>query len=98
MKNEREKELEVPTKESINSYSNYISQFRYLYNNQTVTVTIGSIPDMDPERNDDKYYHFSPEQISQYNELSNSEYNSLWGGVIYGLNNTGDKQDKVGLI
>ncbi len=27
---------------------------------------------------------------NQYNELSSSEYNSLWGGVIYGLNNTGD--------
>ncbi len=35
-------------------------------------------------------YHFSPAQIRQYNELSSSEYNSLWGGVIYGLNNTGD--------
>lgn len=35
-------------------------------------------------------YHFSPAQIRQYNELSSSEYNSLWGGVLYGLNNTGD--------
>lgn len=35
-------------------------------------------------------YHFSPTQIRQYNELFSSEYNSLWGGVIYGLNNTGD--------
>lgn len=35
-------------------------------------------------------YHFSPAQIKQYNELSSSEYNSLWGGVLYGLNNTGD--------
>lgn len=35
-------------------------------------------------------YHFSPAQIRQYNELASSEYNSLWGGVIYGLNNTGD--------
>lgn len=35
-------------------------------------------------------YHFSPAQIRQYNELSSSEYNSLWGGVIYGLNNTGE--------
>lgn len=35
-------------------------------------------------------YHFSPAQIRQYDELSSSEYNSLWGGVIYGLNNTGD--------
>lgn len=34
-------------------------------------------------------YHFSPAQIRQYNELSSSEYNSLWGGVLYGLNNTG---------
>ena len=34
--------------------------------------------------------HFSPTQIKQYNELSSSEYNSLWGGVIYGLNNNGD--------
>ena len=35
-------------------------------------------------------YHFNSAQIRQYNELSSSEYNSLWGGVIYGLNNTGD--------
>lgn len=35
-------------------------------------------------------YHFSSAQIRQYNELSSSEYNSLWGGVLYGLNNTGD--------
>lgn len=35
-------------------------------------------------------YHFNAAQIRQYNELSSSEYNSLWGGVIYGLNNTGD--------
>lgn len=35
-------------------------------------------------------YHFNTAQIRQYNELSSSEYNSLWGGVIYGLNNTGD--------
>lgn len=35
-------------------------------------------------------YHFSPAQIRQYNELSSDEYASLWGGVIYGLNNTGD--------
>lgn len=35
-------------------------------------------------------YHFNAGQIRQYNELSSSEYNSLWGGVIYGLNNTGD--------
>ena len=37
-----------------------------------------------------KDYHFNAAQIRQYNELSSSEYNSLWGGVIYGLNNTGD--------
>ena len=35
-------------------------------------------------------YHFNAAQIRQYNELSSSEYNSLWGGVIYGLNNIGD--------
>ncbi len=35
-------------------------------------------------------YHFNSAQIRQYNELSSSEYNSLWGGVIYGLNNIGD--------
>lgn len=35
-------------------------------------------------------YHFNSAQIRQYNELSSSEYNSLWGGVIYGLDNTGD--------
>ncbi len=35
-------------------------------------------------------YHFNSAQIRQYNELSSNEYNSLWGGVIYGLNNTGD--------
>ena len=35
-------------------------------------------------------YHFNAAQIRQYNELSSSEYNSLWGGVIYGLNNTGE--------
>ncbi len=35
-------------------------------------------------------YQFSAAQIRQYNELSSSEYNSLWGGVIYGLNNTRD--------
>lgn len=35
-------------------------------------------------------YHFNAAQIRQYNELSSSEYNSLWGGVIYGINNTGD--------
>lgn len=35
-------------------------------------------------------YHFNSAQIRRYNELSSSEYNSLWGGVIYGLNNTGD--------
>ena len=34
-------------------------------------------------------YHFNSAQIRQYNELSSSEYNSLWGGVIYGLNNIG---------
>ena len=35
-------------------------------------------------------YHFNSAQIKQYEELSSSQYNSLWGGVIYGLNNTGD--------
>ncbi len=35
-------------------------------------------------------YHFNSAQIRQYNELSSSEYNYLWGGVIYGLNNTGE--------
>lgn len=35
-------------------------------------------------------YHFNTAQVRQYNELSSNEYNSLWGGVIYGLNNTGD--------
>lgn len=35
-------------------------------------------------------YHFNSAQIRQYNELFSSEYNSLWGGVIYGLNNNGD--------
>ncbi len=35
-------------------------------------------------------YNFNSAQIKQYEELSSSQYNSLWGGVIYGLNNTGD--------
>lgn len=35
-------------------------------------------------------YHFNSAQIKQYEELSSSQYNSLWGGVIYGLNNAGD--------
>ncbi len=35
-------------------------------------------------------YHFSPAQMRQYSELSSSEYDSLWSGVLYGLKNTGD--------
>lgn len=30
-------------------------------------------------------YHFSPAQIIQYNELSSSNYASLWNGIIYGI-------------
>lgn len=35
-------------------------------------------------------YHFNFAQIRQYNELSNEEYASLWSGVIYGSNETGE--------
>lgn len=30
-------------------------------------------------------YHFSPLQISQYNELASDNYSSLWNNVIYGM-------------
>ena len=35
-------------------------------------------------------YHFNTAQIKQYNELSDNKYASLWSGVIYGLNDTGE--------
>lgn len=30
-------------------------------------------------------YHFSPNQIKQYNELSSDEYATLWNSVVYGM-------------
>lgn len=30
-------------------------------------------------------YHFNPNQIKQYNELSSDEYASLWNSVVYGM-------------
>lgn len=33
-------------------------------------------------------YHFSPNQILQYNELSNKEYASLWNGIVYGIDSS----------
>lgn len=49
-----------------------------------ITITSKSAEQM---KND---YHFNAAQIKQYNELSSNEYSSLWSGVIYGLNDTGE--------
>lgn len=49
-----------------------------------ITITSKSAEQM---KND---YHFNAAQIKQYNELSSNEYASLWSGVIYGLNDTGE--------
>lgn len=35
-------------------------------------------------------YNFNSAQLKQYNELSSNDYNLLWSGVIYGLNDTGE--------
>jgi len=49
-----------------------------------ITITSKSAEQM---KND---YHFNTAQIKQYNELSDNKYASLWSGVIYGLNDTGE--------
>lgn len=47
---------ELPSAEEINSEYWYLLQYGYLKDGNTVTVTIGSLSDMHPERNDDIYY------------------------------------------
>lgn len=56
MKDSTTPELELESKETINGYGFYIGQFGYLYNGNTVTITIGSLTDYDEVRNDDLDY------------------------------------------
>ena len=50
-------ELKLPSKEQIDTDGkyNYITQFGYLYNGQPICVTIGSLNDIDSERNGNYY-------------------------------------------
>lgn len=47
---------ELPTNEEIDGYMFYIAQFCYYAGGKSVTVTFGNSGDIDPVRNDDKYY------------------------------------------
>lgn len=44
-----------------------------------IKITSKSAEDMKNE------YHFNPNQIKQYNELSSNEYASLWNSIVYGM-------------